>query len=99
MRLRAVSKILEIEWDDGVVGALPYRILRQRCPCAECRQQRRAEGVPVVSDELQISAVVALGPAAVNVRFSDGHARGIFPFAYLRELQLEIAMPTPGISK
>lgn len=31
------------------------------------------------------------GPNAIRFRFSDGHARGIFPFTYLRDIEASIA--------
>lgn len=91
---------LEIEWDDDTVVILPYRFLRERCPCGECRALRRACN-RLLDAGTGIAAVVAYGANAVNIRFDDGHARGIFPFAYLRELAQELAPPAPagGISK
>jgi prepilin-type processing-associated H-X9-DG protein len=33
-----------------------------------------------------IAEIGAIGDYAINVVFTDGHARGIFPWTYLREL-------------
>ena len=42
-----------------------------------------------------VSSVVPYGPNAVQLHFSDGHARGIFPFDYLRELVETLAPQHP----
>jgi prepilin-type processing-associated H-X9-DG protein len=36
--------------------------------------------------DLTITGLASVGRYAVNLAFSDGHARGIYPWAYLREL-------------
>ena len=85
LRLHARSRALEVEWPDGTCAALPFRFLRERCMCAECRSAR-SDGAAISA--LASIAVTALpcGAGAVQLVFSDGHSRGIFPFAYLREL-------------
>jgi DUF971 family protein len=44
------------------------------------------EGRPAVDDDVTIVAVELVGLYAVNLVFSDGEARGIYPWTYLREL-------------
>ena len=100
LRLRTGSRTLDVEWADGTSAALPYRTLREGCPCAACRQQRRAAGA-TADGEAEVAAILPYGPSAVQIRFSDGHDRGIFPFSYLRELyeQLKTRSGSTGISK
>jgi len=38
------------------------------------------------ADDLTIVAVEPIGNYAVRLAFSDGHDRGIFPWAYLTEI-------------
>jgi prepilin-type processing-associated H-X9-DG protein len=38
-----------------------------------------------------VTQIDPLGGYAVNLGFSDGHARGIFPWVYLRDLAREAA--------
>jgi DUF971 family protein len=87
LRLRAASQALDVEWADGTIAELPYRMLRRRCPCAACRQQRNVAGPFEAAGEVQVTGIEPYGPNAVRLSFSDGHDRGIFPFAYLRELR------------
>lgn len=94
LRSHAVSRYLEIEWDDGVVSRLPHRFLRMHCRCAECLQSQRS-GRPVEpSIDVGLLAVLPYGPASVQLQFSDGHSRGIFPFPYLRELATQAGLST-----
>jgi DUF971 family protein len=63
--------------------------LRAACRCADCRRERidrdadpdtgGATGTTIVEVRL-------VGDHALNIAFSDGHDRGIYPWSYLREL-------------
>ena len=93
LRLSAALRQLEVEWEDGATAALPYSAVRERCPCAECRQRRRTGGSFQAIEDIAVLAALPCGPNAVQLRFSDGHDRGIFPFPYLRVLRDELASP------
>ena len=41
---------------------------------------------PVRFDAIAITAIVPVGDYAINIAFSDGHARGIYPWSYLMDL-------------
>ena len=89
LRLDNGSRSLALECADGSSCALAYRTLRSRCRCAECRSLAQ-RGIAVETGEnVSVIEAAAYGPNAVQLVFSDGHNRGIFPFAYLRELALE----------
>lgn len=78
------SQLLRIEWADGLVSELPHGLLRKNCKCAECVAAQRA-GLPVAQGSA-ITGIEMVGEHALNFKFADGHERGIFPWAYLREL-------------
>jgi DUF971 family protein len=81
-----MARSLLIEWSDGVSTDLSHRVLRTQCRCAGCVYVRRSGcSIPAPAD-IELLEVVPYGPNAVQLRFSDGHERGIFPFPYLREL-------------
>ena len=88
LRLNAVAGRLELEWTAGRREAISYPRLRERCMCAQCRRLRQA-GAAIAADSVTVSAVVPCGHNAVQLVFSDGHDRGIFPFPYLRTLAQE----------
>lgn len=79
------ARVLTIEWADGLRSELPHRLLRGYCPCAGC--QGHGGGIRYLtegSDELTV--VEAVGAYALGLAWADGHASGIYTFAYLRRL-------------
>jgi DUF971 family protein len=87
IELRPKERSLLIEWSDGVSIDLSHRVLRMKCRCAGCVYVRRSGRSISAPAEIELLEVVPYGPNAVQLRFSDGHERGIFPFPYLRELE------------
>ena len=66
--------------------ALTFAQLRGNCRCAKCSSDRRHGAAIHVQENIQITDVIPMGASAVQLCFSDGHERGIFPFAYMRSL-------------
>jgi DUF971 family protein len=90
---------LEIAWSDGQVRRYTVRELRDRCPCATCREQRSAPPPPstqlnVISlteaQPLSIAGMKPVGRYAYGIDFSDGHNTGIYTLELLRELGEEV---------
>ncbi len=88
---------LMIRWSDGQQQQIPFRVLRDTCPCASCRTDREEEpsvqpagSLPILTEAqarpLDIAAMKPVGNYAYNIRFSDGHSTGIFTFELLRGL-------------
>lgn len=57
--------------------------LRSSCRCAHCIRARIDGVFPDRFNGIAIVGVSPIGDYAINVAFSDGHARGIYPWAYL----------------
>lgn len=75
---------LRLRWANAAI-ALDHAALRESCRCAEC-QFKRHHGTPInVPTDVRITAIEPAG-YGVQLVFSDGHARGIYPWAYLAEL-------------
>lgn len=90
------SGVLRVRWSDGLQADLTHALLRCRCRCAACTQALRS-GTPVEADaELRIAAIAPIGERGLNFVFSDGHGRGIYPWAYLRELS-ESSVSAAGV--
>jgi len=53
---------------------------------AASRREKIDTGAVAVPADLTITGLMQVGSTGVNVHFSDGHDRAIYPFAYLREL-------------
>ena len=79
--VHSASRLLRIEWDDGSESALPHALLRARCRCAFC-----TKAAPDCSGVV-LTEAHAMADAGLNLVFSDGHRRGIYPWAYLSELE------------
>jgi DUF971 family protein len=85
VRAPRASNSMEIDFADGHCGIYPHEILRGYCPCAICQgHQGPIRFVPGGSLELQDLAEV--GDYALRLTWADGHATGIYTFAFLREL-------------
>lgn len=60
--------------------------LRSSCKCAHCMRARFDGRFPAGFPGIAITGFSMMGGYAVNVSFSDGHARGIYPWEYLFSL-------------
>jgi len=68
------------------VATLSGARLRAACRCAECAALAR-RGTPVVADDdVAVVDLAPVGAYAAQLRFSDGHERGIYPWVYLGAL-------------
>jgi DUF971 family protein len=86
LRLRRSERRLDIDWPDGTQSSFSHSVLRAACLCATCRQAKRTGKSPGSLDAVALVGIEPFGPSAVHLAFSDGHAGGLFPFAYLRAL-------------
>lgn len=83
---------VRVTWSDGQVRECTAGELRNRCPCATCREERSASSLdlPVLSLEkaqpLTVTGMKPIGSYAYNIAFSDGHDSGIYTFELLREM-------------
>lgn len=73
------SRALELDYGDGGTWRIPYATLRAASPAA---------GSDPGGDYAQVTvvAVEPVGNYAVQPRFSDGHAAGIYSWELLAEL-------------
>jgi DUF971 family protein len=82
----AASQVLELEWaDGGGARRLSAALLRRQCPCSKCEAARIANRLAVPSFRLE--SAQAVGLYGLQLTFSDGHDRGIYPWSYLRGLE------------
>lgn len=92
----AALGVLEITWPDGSRQHLHNALLRAQCRCAECSSLRLRSGTALlIAPQLRIVAIRPVGAYAVQFVFSDGHERGIYPWAFLKILD-QAAPPVPG---
>lgn len=88
--------VLNIRWDTGESSDIPFGLLRNACPCAECRgghENMKKEPdedvftIPLMStDASKLMAVEAVGAYAIQITWGDGHKFGIYDWHYLYSL-------------
>ncbi len=86
IQLSADRLSMVVAWADGARDRFEAVRLREACRCAFCTKQRHDGAFPGQSPGVAIAALETIGSHALNVRFSDGHDRGIFPWPYLKQL-------------
>jgi DUF971 family protein len=93
---------LRITWSDAQVREYSFRELRDNCPCATCREKRKAPPpsplvLPIISaaeaQPLRITGMKPVGNYAYSIDFSDGHNTGIYTLESLRAMGQEISRP------
>jgi DUF971 family protein len=82
------ARVMEIAWSDGATTSYRHAILRGFCPCAHCQGHHGPVGwAPGADDaDLDLAGVEEVGHYALQLAWADGHATGIYTFAFLREL-------------
>lgn len=95
--LHRASRVLEVAFDDGSTFRLPCEYLRVESPSAEVQGHGPGQRVLVAGKrEVGIEAVDPVGRYAVALRFSDGHATGLYTWDYLHQLGREHATRWPA---
>jgi DUF971 family protein len=83
---------LRIVWSDGMTTEITWRALRERCPCAACREEKQVSPDPLrvlkPAELLPLKPVrfFPVGHYAYKIDWSDGHSTGIYSIKYLREI-------------
>ena len=84
------ERLLRIAFDDGTSFDLPAEYLRVLSPSAEVQGHGPADRKTVGGKRnVAIERVEPVGNYAVRLVFNDGHATGIYSWAYLHELGRE----------
>jgi DUF971 family protein len=90
IKLRTVSRVLDIAFDDGQQFELPFEYLRVYSPSAEVRGHGAGqETLQIGKHDVVIKKVEPVGHYALRLVFDDGHDSGIFTWKYLHELGRE----------
>ena len=78
------SRVLEIEFDDGRTFQLPFELMRVYSPSAEVRGHGPGQEVLQTGKRgVDIVGIEPVGNYAVQPRFSDGHATGLYSWGCL----------------
>jgi len=77
---------LQLIWNAQESLEIPASRLRAACRCAWCTRARHDGTFAPSFAAVAIDRIVPVGGYAINIAFDDEHARGIFPWAFLRAL-------------
>ena len=83
------SRTLGIMWTDNKKSLIDVVELRKACRCALCVDEWTHESKLTedsISDDVRPTTIQSVGRYALNVRFTDGHSTGIYPYTYLYEI-------------
>ena len=91
IKLSAPGGVL-VKWSDGHEATYSYAYLRQRCPCATCRDTPPTVKVtpdpfPIHGkDVIKVTGAAPVGHYAIQFNLNENHATGIYSYVYLREI-------------
>lgn len=80
---------LTVTWESGEETTFSAAYLRREAKDAWSIRERLDHGEVSVLPNLRITGLAQIGNG-VNVHFSDGHDKAIYPFPYLRELSRRV---------
>ena len=81
--VHTASGRLSLTWSDGRTQSISIAALRERCPCSTCRRLTLSGRSIPIEPELSLLDLQPMG-YGIQIIFTDGHAQGIYPWAYLR---------------
>ena len=84
IKVPADRRSLKIAWPDGLRQQLKATTLRRLSRSAQSESTRIAGRDIEIAEDLTIQSVEPVGVYAINVRFSDGYAKAIYPWDLLR---------------
>jgi DUF971 family protein len=87
IKLHQVSRVLEVDFDDGTHFSLPCEFLRVYSPSAEVRGHGSGqETLQTGKQQVNVVSIEPIGLYALKLTFSDGHDTGLYSWDYLYEL-------------
>jgi DUF971 family protein len=90
IKLRTISRLLEVTFDDGSRFELPFEYLRVFSPSAEVKGHGGGEGtLQLGKQNVGISRLEPIGNYALRLHFDDGHNTGLYSWTLLHELGRE----------
>ncbi len=69
-----------IEWLDGKKSLYRFADVQPHCPCVECLEKKK----PLM--DIEGEKIVYVGNYGIQILFSSGCSKGIYPFSLLRDL-------------
>ena len=87
IKLRTLSRILEVKFDDDSRFELSFEYLRVFSPSAEVTGHSGGEGIlQTGKEEVTIVRIEPIGNYALRLHFNDGHNTGLYSWEVLHDL-------------
>ena len=84
------NKYLWMKWSDDTESKTGLQKMRQMCPCATCIAERNNQSknyIPLLlSSQITVSGIEAVGSYAIQINWQDGHNTGIYEYPFLKNL-------------
>ena len=85
---------IAIRWVDGSESFIDNKIMREKCPCANCSGEsdvfgniyKRNTTQSKKSNQYIINRYMDIGHYAIRIIWQDGHNAGIYSFNFLKTL-------------
>lgn len=87
IEVNRATRTVTLVWPSGERQLLAAERLRRMCPCAECRHRRLLSQSVESPAHIELEQLQPMG-YGVQIGFSDGHARGIYPWEYLSQEEM-----------
>ena len=88
-----VNDLMLFKWGDGLESYINLKILREKCPCANCEGEKDVFGYiykgdtkPINENSFLLKGIQPVGYYALRPFWNDGHHSGIYSFEFLRTL-------------
>lgn len=89
IRSLSAETCLELTWAPERISKLPFRYVRENCPCAACVDENtgvRILDTASIPDDISPTGMGFSGNYALKIGWSDGHHTGLFTWDFLDEL-------------
>ena len=89
----SLNDLILFKWEDGFESYINLKILREKCPCANCEGEKAIfgniyKGPPQIMNDKSylISGIQPVGYYAIRPFWKDGHSDGIYSYKFLWKL-------------
>ncbi|RME60180.1 MAG: DUF971 domain-containing protein [Candidatus Dadabacteria bacterium] len=89
------TKLLVV-WPENKEVVIPSRLLREKCPCAQCKDKKKQKdnspktSLKIISNTLEeqisIQRIWPVGNYALGIEWKDGHSSGIYRWNLLKDI-------------
>lgn len=88
-----VNDLMLFKWEDGLESYINLKVLREKCPCANCEGEKDVFGniykgrtSLINENSFLLKGIQPVGYYALRPFWNDGHHSGIYSFEFLRTL-------------